>query len=647
MFEFMKRKVVVYNILLYITFGILLFCAFSNKFQWVDSKWYENWQSDSEWLVQQRIYDDLQLGFSHNYGLLGEYSGSDIGKYDINHEAYTAQVGLQGLFYGIVFKVFPQLPIKAGNCLTIIGLVMCCLFILKWVKDEFGFFSSLLSCFIIMTSKWLIVSAQNMYWVSFTLFIPMILTLILLKTEEKYGKLSLKKMFFFSVVAIFIRAACGYEFISLAMINLELPLFYYAYKNQWGVKTFITRFLLVAGAAFLGFFLAVIICIIQVYLYSGSIYTALDALIGRIGYRTGAFRDVIAYTGFVRESLITSKWSVFETYYNQGESLIVGFRMNYILPTIVFGTSFICISGKISPTIEKYRRKLASLGIMTWVSFLGPLSWFFLATGHAYIHTHICYMLWSMPFLILGLTLTGITIKMLIYDILKYFGKIRSMLGAVLLLGVGGFLFYDHYSYGTRVYSIVSENGKLLYSNDVAEVWFEEGSLYYVIDSDMALERVFLHYYPEEGNGAFINSDFGLEEKKIRTLPWSDVRIAKIEIPKDYFIDHIETGQFNGSVRFWETEIPMDFLKLSRSYDIYTLTDDNWTYGVNNLQNCLLLASNDLALYQLKGRFISISDLIECQVVDVVKQGDYFWIYVDKDIKESIDVSLLDQIIVQ
>lgn len=645
----MGKYTVIYNVLLYIAMAILLFCAFSNLFQLTDPIWYENWQNDSEWLVWQRIYDDIQFGFSHNCGLLGEFNAANIGSYDINHGVYTAQVGLQGLFYGIIFKIFPGIPWESGHYLTIVALVSCCLVFLVWIKKEFGLFASILSCFAIMLNQWLIVSAKNMYWVTFTFILPMILMLVVLQKEEKGKELSTKKMFFLSILIIFIRAACGYEFISLAMINLELPLFYFSYKNRWNRDKFIHRFVVIAEGAILGFLLAVGICIIQVYLYTNhDIHAAIDSIIGRIGYRTGGLGEATAYTGIIRESLIASKWSVLKMYFNEGKPLVGSLRMNQIMPIIAIGTCLIGISDKISPTMKEYRRKVSALGIMTWISLLGPLSWMILATAHAYIHTHICYILWSMPFLILGFTLAAITMSIVIFDILKYLGKLKIALYSFCIFGVIGFIFYNHYSYGSRVYSIVSNTGKKLYSNGVAELWFENNTLFYVIDKDMASENVFLHYYLNtDKEEAFINSDFKLEDKEICTLPWNKFRLAKIELPKDCALDKIVTGQFKENVRFWEIEIPFDFLNLDTFYDIYTLTDDNWTYGVNNFQNCFLIASNDLALYQLKGKFISMSGLMECQVVDVVKQGDYFWIYVDKDIKENVDISVLDQITVQ
>ena len=40
-------------------------------------------------------------------------------------------------------------------------------------------------------------------------------------------------------------------------------------------------------------------------------------------------------------------------------------------------------------------------------SALAPISWFFLASGHAYIHTHIDHLLWLFPFVPICLAYIG------------------------------------------------------------------------------------------------------------------------------------------------------------------------------------------------------------------------------------------------
>ena len=44
----------------------------------------------------------------------------------------------------------------------------------------------------------------------------------------------------------------------------------------------------------------------------------------------------------------------------------------------------------------------------TWFSFLAPLSWFVIFKAHSHCHTHMNFLVWQMPFTILGVALCGV-----------------------------------------------------------------------------------------------------------------------------------------------------------------------------------------------------------------------------------------------
>ena len=43
----------------------------------------------------------------------------------------------------------------------------------------------------------------------------------------------------------------------------------------------------------------------------------------------------------------------------------------------------------------------------TWFSILAPLSWFVIFKAHSYIHTHMSFLLWQMPFTFFGFAVFG------------------------------------------------------------------------------------------------------------------------------------------------------------------------------------------------------------------------------------------------
>jgi hypothetical protein len=54
------------------------------------------------------------------------------------------------------------------------------------------------------------------------------------------------------------------------------------------------------------------------------------------------------------------------------------------------------------------RPRITPLVVATWVSILAPLSWFFVFKSHSYIHTHINFVVWQMPFTLFGFATWGV-----------------------------------------------------------------------------------------------------------------------------------------------------------------------------------------------------------------------------------------------
>ena len=46
-----------------------------------------------------------------------------------------------------------------------------------------------------------------------------------------------------------------------------------------------------------------------------------------------------------------------------------------------------------------------------WVSVAGPLSWFFIFKGHAFIHPHMDHIVWHFPFMLLAFALMSVFMK--------------------------------------------------------------------------------------------------------------------------------------------------------------------------------------------------------------------------------------------
>jgi len=57
--------------------------------------------------------------------------------------------------------------------------------------------------------------------------------------------------------------------------------------------------------------------------------------------------------------------------------------------------------------LSERRRHYIALIWTTWFSMLAPLSWYVLFKAHSYIHTHMSFLLWQMPFTFFGFAVVG------------------------------------------------------------------------------------------------------------------------------------------------------------------------------------------------------------------------------------------------
>ena len=103
-------------------------------------------------------------------------------------------------------------------------------------------------------------------------------------------------------------------------------------------------------------------------------------------------------------------------YLSQANSYITNylFKIRYYYLIIIFLVMsillFIC-SKKM--TVERQKRYNALIWT-TWFSILAPLSWFVIFKAHSYVHTHMNFLLWQMPFTLFGFAIIGTAVPTLV-----------------------------------------------------------------------------------------------------------------------------------------------------------------------------------------------------------------------------------------
>lgn len=585
----------------------------------VDKTWFESWQADSESLIWTRINDINTYGLLYKFGLLGDY---------------TSQLGLSGTFYGIINKVLSVC--NSTSILYAVNTLLLCLslfYILYWIYEEFDILTAALVYLLLFCNQWIIVSARNLYWVTVTFLLPFVCSIYFLRKEEKTGICCLKHWITWAFILIFVRAACGFEMISLAMINLETPLFYYAFKNRMKRKTFITRFVSLGTAAILGFIICMGLHIIQLgFYFDGNFKHAIEVTLGNIAYRTGAFTNSNNYSniGSVRDSLEASKITVLKLYFNSGNPLLLGMRMNTI--TVLTGMSFLlcCISENIFPNIARIRHQLISWSILLLISALGPLSWYVLASAHSYVHVHINYMLWSMPTIIL---ITALVSKIAIEVVKSLWNRNRKFIfiGLGISLFIVSYFYIDSTKIGTKYLGYLKTDAYLIEQNSQVEIYEMNGRLYAVIDkkkSDIPINCE-LRFNNNLTSKEHFSTAISIKNSSLNMPFWVKKNVVILgEVAN--LGDFVKFSQTIDNSILWEVSIET---KIPDSLAVSDLTDDNWTKGYNNLEKCFL--TNYIEENQrLIGKMLQLPDGSTTEIIDVISAQPYQYIYTSVDLSQ-------------
>ncbi|MFB5674648.1 hypothetical protein ACE3NQ_26140 [Paenibacillus terreus] len=616
---------------------VLLFLGFGlNLWKTVEPQWFESFQRDSEALVVGRLINSQVNGVMSDNMFLGGWTrannaeSSPEDQYNIflgktekgDYSEYESQIGLQGFFFSLIEKLLPvgndyMLMYLKGINVLILSVLLTGLVI--WCFNEFNLITSWVLLIGIICSQWLIIFGRNLYWVAWSMYLPFFICLFILFLEEKKQKRYKRTLNLLIFLAVFIKCGSGYEYISSVFITAIVPLIYYAYKSKWAPKVFVLRVISVSLSSLIGFLSALFIHIYLLYLKYSSLSDALSVIKLIILKRT--YGDANEVPAVFRESLNANVFEVVSTYLNgfafdlnnffgtHLDLLKVSFKDMIWFFLVI--TSLVFVSEKISTKIQLHRRKLIGLTLSLWFSLLAPLSWFIMAKGHSYIHTHINYFLWQLPFTLVGFALTGSIISYLLSDLLQKKRKTKILL---LFFGLGIMIIFlvkpliGVYRSDLAFNQLIQQSEmKVNTLNYKIYVNYSEGKLIYISNKKSANldEKFFLHIYPLLKNKVldeqrisygYDNFDFFAADYQKKSPYFSRYSKEKIfikELPK-YAIQQIDTGEFNESGQLWSRSIIYDISKIRPNYiNIANLTDENWKNGVNRTDSNVILIDNN------------------------------------------------------
>lgn len=296
------------------------------------------------------------------------------------YHPYISQIGLQGMVFAEVAHILPYFKIYVlfRICCCLMLAIVLILIVLQLNKKYGLLYSSIFFLFSFL-SPWIIIFSRNLYWVEFTWFIPMLLGLLCINYEKK--RALIYPLF---TVAVFIKCLCGYEYISTIMMTGIMFLMVEVVCNKSKRRDNIKAIFLIGICSVIGFIIAYMI---HAYVFgNGDILDGLKQMqVYLIERRT--YGNAAKFGDDCTDSLNASVIATVVKYFGASQLFADGF-LNLLLLILTIG----CLIYQRKVLIENNKFDIC----MFIVTLLGPLSWVVLAKSHSYMHTHINVVLFYM-----------------------------------------------------------------------------------------------------------------------------------------------------------------------------------------------------------------------------------------------------------
>lgn len=432
--------------------ALLAFASYyGNVFRAADNHWFAVFSADSEQLVLDGLLHAqpgesvvpghyLRTGISAQATHLENFERANrSGEF----ERYRSQFGLQAKAFGVLRHAglteawqFHALTASA------MALVVAALFF--FLRRDFGWRVAVPVAAVLVLSPWMIVFARNLYWVAFTWFVPLLLAMIMAPRVYRSGP-ALVVFLGSSFIAYLVKFLCGYEYITSIFLAACVPLIYEGLRQQILLLVMLRLVILHGLACLLALLLAFalhanalpiengqngfqqIVVTAEKRLASGNpALTAKQVCEGDAACEQvmqaslqsnplavlGKYLlvpDVLPWAGSVRDLDGDGKQAIRQFLRQPGHASFLALHTRLGTETLVS----LFVSRVVSPlcfllfAVWAFRCAWCNgrvQAITLIAAFAAPVSWFVLAKGHSYIHTHLNYVLWYVPFVMYALT---------------------------------------------------------------------------------------------------------------------------------------------------------------------------------------------------------------------------------------------------
>jgi len=376
---------------------------------------------------------------------------------------YLSQFGLQ---YHIFDYLYSKCHLSVQQLEAVASLLMSLIVMAYFMalRRIVPIMAAIGFCLTIALSPWTVYFARNLFWVEATWFLPCLVTLFFGNRRPTLtNHFVLASLLFFATLIKFL---CGYDFITTVCLAALVPLVFYLSSNSSGVKEIARQLGFACMAMFLAFVCAiglhmaflsnlasstndtakilgsakstgiesgglnVILKTAEKRLYSKDPHKiALDVCRDASGDGTTDPACVSIYENSLKSNVfqVVAQYFVFphmvpwvdvlrvdDSTNSVFTNVLSSVRKKHFSEALVFARQFhgstlfskiMFLVLNVLVAYALYRRKRLSDLWWLGIAFAAPISWYVAAKGYSQIHTHLCYVLWYLPYIPLAITL--------------------------------------------------------------------------------------------------------------------------------------------------------------------------------------------------------------------------------------------------
>jgi len=209
---------------------------------------------------------------------------------------------------------------------------------------------------------------------------------------------------------------------------MVVPLIYYSILDRVRIRQFLKGVLAATLGSLLAVLLSLMILSFQIISVKGSMLAAFEHIVFSLMKRTHGnasdFPDIYtaSQTAGTIEVVITYLRGTFfdvNNYLTTSSPFVSRFlfEIRYLYLIVLFLVMSIFVFYRRNNNIStKQRQRSIALIFATCFSILAPLSWYVIFKSHSFIHPHINYILWQMPFTFFGFAVCGLAAKSVFPD---------------------------------------------------------------------------------------------------------------------------------------------------------------------------------------------------------------------------------------